>query len=121
MRETKRTLVSSDQPSSLREIRNLTAKDVLDAAKAGDALAKSVIDTVTHYLGVAMGIVSNIVDPEVFVIGGGVSAAGQDLIERIREAYDANMYMTKKRADVQLAQLGNDAGIYGSVRLVLPE
>lgn len=121
VRETKRTLVSSDQPSSLREIRNLTAKDVLDAAKAGDALAKSVMDTVTHYLGVAMGIVSNIVDPEVFVIGGGVSAAGQDLIEWIREAYDANMYMTKKRADVQLAQLGNDAGIYGSVRLVLPE
>lgn len=119
-REARRKMAASDMPSAMREFGDdITAKDVLDAAKAGDALAMEVVEIVGHYLGLACAQAALTVDPEIFVIGGGVSKAGQFLIDVIDKHYAHFMTISENRAVIGLAQLGNDAGIYGAARLVL--
>ena len=98
---------------------DLTAKDVCDMAKAGDKLAIKSLETSLRYLALVLSQVSMVADPELYVIGGGVSKAGEYLIEGIRKYYDELTPLLKDKAEITLATLGNDAGIYGSARLVL--
>lgn len=119
-REARRTMEASDAPSMMREFGSqITAKDVLDAAKAGDTMANEVVETVGRYLGLILSQVSMTVDPELFVIGGGVSKAGQFLIDVVQKYYDKYSQISDNKGGLALAQLGNDAGIYGAARLVL--
>lgn len=119
-REAKRMMARSDQPSSMRKFGgNISAKNVLDCAKAGDKLATEVMEVVWYYLGWSLSIVSMTIDPEVFVIGGGVSRAGQFLLDGIRKYYEEYTPISKNKAFIALAKLGNDAGIYGAARLIL--
>lgn len=119
-REARRTMAKSDQPSALREFGDqVTAKDVLDAAKAGDELALSVVETVGRYLGLTLAQIAMTVDPQMFVIGGGVSKAGQFLIDVIDKYYQHYTPISQNKGVIGLAKLGNDAGIYGAARLVL--
>ena len=119
-REARRRMAASDKDSILRQVGDrVTAKDVLDAAKAGDELALEVMETVGHYLGVALAAISMVVDPEIFVIGGGVSRAGQFLVDLIQKYYEQFTPISKNKARIVLATLGNDAGIYGAARLIL--
>lgn len=121
-REAVRTLAAKNTPSSLRDIKGkLSAKDVLDAAKAGDSLALQVMETVSRYLGLSLSQIVMTIDPEMFVIGGGVSKAGQFLIDMVRKYYEYYTPVSKYKAGLALATLGNDAGIYGAARLVLSE
>ena len=119
VREAKRLLATKKVASRLALLEDITAKDVLDAAKAGDEIALEVVDTVSKYLGIALSHLAMTVDPEVFVIGGGVSKAGDFLIDKIREKFEYYTPITKNKADIVLAKLGNDAGIYGAAKLVL--
>ena len=119
-REARRKMAATDKDSLLRRAGDKeTAKDVLDAAKAGDELALEVMEVVGHYLGVALASASMIVDPEVFVIGGGVSKAGQFLLDMIEKHYEHFTPISENKAKIVLATLGNDAGIYGAARLIL--
>ena len=119
-REARRRMAASDKDSILRQVGDrVTAKDVLDAAKAGDELALEVMETVGYYLGVALAAISMVVDPEIFVIGGGVSRAGQFLVDLIQKYYEQFTPISKNKARIVLATLGNDAGIYGAARLIL--
>ena len=119
-REARRKMAASDAPSAMREFGDdITAKDVLDAAKAGDALALETMEVVGHYLGLALAQISMVVDPEVFVLGGGVSKAGQFLIDTIYKHYDKYTPISKNKSGIVLATLGNDAGIYGAARQIL--
>lgn len=119
-REARRKMAASDMASTLRKIGDsITAKDVLDAAKAGDELALEVMDTVGHYLGVVLAQLALTVDPDIFVIGGGVSKAGLFLIDIIEKHYKQYMTISQDHAVIGLAKLGNDAGIYGAARMVL--
>lgn len=119
-REARRKMASTNTPSVLREAGDeVTAKDVLDAAKAGDSLALEVMEVVGHYLGVALASLALTVDPQMFVIGGGVSKAGQYLVEVINRHYAQYMTISENRGTIGLAKLGNDAGIYGAARLIL--
>jgi len=119
-REARRAMAASEKPSSLREFGDrVTAKNVLDAAKEGDELAGEVMETVGHFLGVALAQLGLTVDPDIFVIGGGVSKAGQFLIDIIEKHYSQYMTISQDRAVIGLAKLGNDAGIYGAARMVL--
>lgn len=111
-------LEQSGKESVLKE-HSFSAKDVFDAAKAGDAVALQAVDTLGRYLGLVLANVSLTLDPEMFVIGGGVSRAGQILIDVIAKYYDRFLCLTKKRAKIILAELGNDAGICGAARMVL--
>lgn len=119
-REARRKMAELDIPSALRSFGdNVTAKDVLDAAKDGDELAGIVMEVVGHYLGLALAQISMVVDPEVFVIGGGVSKAGLFLVDAIYKHYDKYTPISKNKSRIVLATLGNDAGIYGAARLIL--
>lgn len=119
-REARRRMAACETPSLMRNAgEQVTAKDVLDAAKEGDALALEVMEVVGHYLGVALASLALTVDPQMFVIGGGVSKAGQYLIEVINRHYARYMPISENRGTIGLAKLGNDAGIYGAARLVL--
>ena len=72
-----------------------------------------------YYLGRALATISMVADPEIYVIGGGVSRAGQYLIDLVKKYYADYTPILTKKADIVLATLGNDAGIYGSAKLVL--
>ena len=119
-REARRMMKQSGEDSAMRKFGDrISAKNVLDCAKAGDKLAMEVMETVSSYLGWALAIVSMTVDPEVFVIGGGVSKAGTFLTDMIRKYYEEYTPISENKAGIELATLGNDAGIYGAARLIL--
>ncbi len=119
-REARRTMAASDAPSAMRKYGDMiNAKNVLDEAKAGDAMALEVVETVGRYLGLMMAQIAMTVDPEMFVVGGGVSKAGQFLIDIIEKYFEYYTPISKNKGKVGLAKLGNDAGIYGAARLVL--
>lgn len=99
--------------------KKVTAKAVFDGAKEGDAYCMKVVEKFGRYLGVALSNVAHVVDPEAFVIGGGVSAAGQILLDVVEKYYNENSMFALKNKSFHLAELGNDAGIYGAVRMVL--
>lgn len=119
VRVAKKELAASGDASALRGIKILTAKDVLDAYKAGDALAVRIMEKVGDQLGGALAIFSCVVDPETIVVGGGVSKAGKPLIDCIQKYYKKYAFSLCKDTPIVLAELGNDAGIYGAAKMVL--
>lgn len=94
------------------------AKEVFDAAKCGDKEAEAVVERVSMYLAKGLACVAGVADPDVFIIGGGVSAAGEYFIEKIRKYYRMLVFHPSRETDIVLASLGNDAGMYGAARLV---
>ena len=119
VRMAKQYLENNDVPSDLNGISPLTCKDIFDAAKAGDQAANKILDQVYAYLGEFLGNVCSVVNPEMVVIGGGVSKAGQVLIDGVVPYF--HKYVFHAASDVQfaLASLGNDAGAYGAFKLAL--
>ena len=109
-----------DTPCTLRGT-EFAAKDVFDAARNGDALAAREVDEMTDTLGMALANVANTVDPEMFMIGGGVSRAGDVLFAPLREHFKVYAFKSCRETPIVPAILGNDAGIYGSVRLIVGE
>lgn len=116
---TKKLLASDDRESTLRGFENLTAKDVFDEAKKGDALALEAVDKLGEYLGIALGHLACVVDPDIFIVGGGVSKAGDFLIDAITKFYVEKAFVQCRKTPIKLATLGNSAGIYGAAKLVL--
>lgn len=96
----------------------VTAKDVFDAVKAGDAVAIEVAEDFGRYLGYALANIAALTDPSVIVIGGGVSKAGEILLTFVEKAFEERRFFANHVA-FTLATLGNDAGIYGAAKLVL--
>ena len=112
-------LAESDAPSSLRSIEKIVAKDVFDAAKAGDALANQVLEQVYAYMGEFIASLCCVVNPQVVVLGGGVSKAGQVLIDGIQKHFLKWCFHACRDTQFRLATLGNDAGAYGAFKLVV--
>lgn len=108
-----------DVQSSLRAMESFTSKDIFDAAKAGDAAAFAMVSEVGRLLGKGLATIACVVNPEVFVIGGGMSKAGNILIQAIRKEFKRYAFHVSRETEFKLAQLGNNAGIYGGVRMVL--
>ena len=119
VRMAEKKLQESSAESTLRECKPLTAKDIFDAAKAGDVLADDIVEDMTKILGNALANVARVVNPEAFVIGGGVSKAGSIITDRVKKYYDEKSFNACLDAHFELATLGNDAGIYGCVRMIL--
>ena len=116
---TKRKLAASDMASTLRDIAEVTAKDVFDAAKAGDALALEVIEDFGKILGRTLAMIACVSNPEVIVIGGGVSKAGEMITDVVSKYFVPYTFHACRETQFKIAQLGNDAGIYGCVQMVL--
>ena len=113
-----RALQASDKDSVLRT-GEVSAKAVFDAVKAGDELAIEIAKQFGDYLGKGLGVIAGIINPEIFVIGGGVSKAGEVLFEYIKPSFEKTTFSGCKDVIFALATLGNDAGIYGAARLLL--
>ncbi len=122
VRLAERKLASSTQDSVLRAAKEngrLSAKAVFDAVKAGDALACEIAEQFGDYLGKGFAMIAGVVNPEVFVLGGGVSKAGEILCEYVSKYYQKYVFRGSSDAQFKLATLGNDAGIYGAAKLVI--
>ncbi len=97
---------------------NVTGKLVIDCARDGDPIAAQVFDKYVYYICVGLVNVINTYDPEVIVLGGGISAAGQILLDAVNEKLPGMVFCKKMPyARVELATLGNDAGIIGAALL----
>lgn len=118
VRLAKRRLEADDKPSVLRK-GNISAKSVFDAVKAGDDVAIEIAEQFGDYLGKGLAIIACIVNPEIFVIGGGVSKAGDILLKFIEPAYKKYTFAACRETKFALASLGNDAGIFGAAGLIL--
>ncbi|NMA61809.1 MAG: ROK family glucokinase [Firmicutes bacterium] len=97
----------------------ITAKDILDAARLQDPLASTTVEYCMEFLGRTIATIGQIVDPDAFIIGGGLSKAGDFLLEIIERYYRKYSTFSRERVEIVLAQLGNDAGIYGAAKMAL--
>ncbi|NOW87165.1 glucokinase [Clostridium beijerinckii] len=113
-----KALKNTKTKSDLKNFGNLSAKDIFDSAKAGDELALELVDDFGNRLGKALANIACVIDPEIFVIGGGVSKNGSFLIESITKYFKENAFHISRNTKFELAKLGNDAGIYGAARLI---
>lgn len=113
-----RVLAKSDKDSVLRK-GEVSAKTVFDAVKAGDELAIEIARKFGDYLGKGLGVIAGVINPEIFVIGGGVSKAGEVLFDYIKPSFEKTVFHGSRNVIFALATLGNDAGIYGAARLLL--
>lgn len=119
VRMTKKLLAEDERASSLRRLDEVTAKDIFDAAKAGDALALEAVEGLGKMLGTALANIACVVNPEIFVIGGGVSKAGAILLDVVEKYFMERTFHACRNARFALASLGNDAGMYGCVQMLL--
>ena len=112
-------LASDNDPSVLRKRPEVSTRQVFNAAKEGDRVALEILEDFGRILGRACAIIAAVVDPEVFVIGGGVSKAGQIVLDLIQKYYRQYVFHASRDTQFRLAELLNDAGIYGAVKMVL--
>ena len=115
----KRILAATSEDSVLRTIDNFQCKDIFDAAKNGDAVAKQIAERYGYYLGKGIAITASVVNPEIIVIGGGVSKAGEILFDLLKPSFEKYVFPGCKDVKFALAKLGNDAGVYGAAKLLL--
>ena len=111
--------LAEETRNTMLNLECVSAKDVFDAVKAEDVVAKEIAEEFGRYLGHALANLAAVADPAVFVIGGGVSKAGDMLIPYIEKPYLERAFFANKNVKFVLATLGNDAGICGAAKLVL--
>lgn len=111
--------LAGDTAHSVLRGKNFSCKDVFDAAAGGDIPATEVLEQVYHYLGMLVAGVCCVADPEVVVLGGGVSKAGKPLLEGVKRYFEKYCFHACRNTRFALATLGNDAGIYGAFQLLL--
>lgn len=117
--QAQKLLSSNDYTTILRDNPNLTSKFIFDCAKRGDVVACELVHDMTTMLGKALSTVSCVCDPEIFVIGGGVSRAGDIIIDGTRKAFRQYAFPAARDTRFALATLGNDAGMYGAMHMAV--
>nr|WP_309100335.1 ROK family glucokinase [Fredinandcohnia onubensis] len=114
-----------DYPNSLlvdhyQEHHSITAKDIFDFAAQGDPLSEQIIDYTADVLGSVIANTALITNPSKILIGGGVSKAGEQFINKIKNYFSKyTLPRTNEGSEIKIAELGNDAGIIGAAYLVL--
>ncbi len=119
VRTTKKFLEEHPDAETELNAKTVTAKDIFDCAKNGDEVAEKMVDRTAKILGRGLSQIACVVNPQVFVIGGGMSKAGSLLIEKVQNYYQQYAFHAARNTYFKLADLGNDAGIYGGVRMIL--
>ena len=119
VRVAKRYLSEYTDESILREAEKIEARDVFAAAEKGDPAALAILEGVYRYLGLFLANVCCVTDPEVIVLGGGVSKAGQPLINGAMKYFRKYAFHACRSTKILPAVLGNDAGAYGAFKLAL--
>ena len=118
VRLAKEALAEPHAPSVL-DSGELTAKAIFDAGRENDPVAKATLDRYFDLMGQFLGILCCVVDPDVIVLGGGVSKAGQMLLDGSLEPMKHYAFSPCRTTKLAIASLGNDAGIYGAFKLAL--
>ena len=118
VRLAKKRLAADDTATTLRDLPEVTAKDIFDAAKAGDAVSLELVETLGTILGGALAAIACVSDPEMFVLGGGVSKAGQILLDVVQKHFKDRVFRACEDTKFVLASLGNDAGMYGCAKMI---
>ena len=118
VRMAKKKLESETRKTVLSTFDNISAKNIFNVAKKGDIVAGELVDTLCEMLGKALANIAAILDPEIFVIGGGISKAGNILIDGIKKHYVARVFHSCAKTEIVPAVLGNDAGMYGCIPLL---
>lgn len=119
VRMAKKMMETSNLPSALREMESFTAREICDLARDGEEFASAVVDRCGEYLGRAMSSVACTLDPDVFIVGGGMSRAGDVLLDAIRKYYRKYAFHVSANTGIVEAKLGNDAGIYGCAKMII--
>ncbi len=114
----KEELAASDEDSILRNA-PLSAKQLWMAVDKGDKLAVRVAEKFGEYLGTGLSIIAGVLNPEVFVLGGGVSKAGEMILPYITKNFKKHVFHACAGAKIVLATLGNDAGLMGAAKMVI--
>lgn len=118
VRVAKKLLLEHPETESvLRSIPEITSKDVFDAAEKGDPVACEALEIFGDTLGLALAHVFHVIDPDIFVIGGGVSYSGQIVIDLVEKYFRKYCHIIDEMPEFKLAALGNDAGVYGAMTL----
>ncbi len=114
-------LRADEKVSVLREkdLEQIDAKEVFDALKGGDEVAEEIVEKFGEYLAKGLATVAVVLDPNLFVIGGGVSKAGEILIPYVQKYYQKSAFFANKEVKFTIASIGNDAGICGAAKLLL--
>ena len=107
--------------AALHGMTDVSCKDIFDAAKAGDKVALEIMDEYYEYLGEFLGSLCSVIDPEIVVLGGGVSKAGEMLLTGVEPYFHKYVFHAASDVKFALASLGNDAGAYGAFKLALDE
>ena len=118
VRLAKKAIANTEKATTLNAD-TVTAKEVWDAVKAGDEVAVEVAEMFGSYLGKGLAIMAAVSDPAIFVIGGGVSKAGEILLSYVEKNYRERAFFANKNVEFALASLGNDAGMIGAAKLAL--
>lgn len=114
--------IDGGRTTSLAAVENLAAKDIFTAAADGDAVAREIIEEMTHYLGLGLANLINLLNPDMIAIGGGVSRAGELIMKPLREKSRAfALEAAAKVVEIVSAELGNDAGSIGAGAVALQE
>jgi len=119
VRIAKRILAKTKKDSSLRKLETLTSKDIFDEAKNGDEVAIEITEKYGYYLGKGLALIATVINPEMIVLGGGVSKAGEGIIRLLKPSFEKYVFKGARETKFALATLGNDAGMYGAAKLVL--
>lgn len=119
VRSARKRLEESEVPSVLRGAEPLTTREIFDGAKAGDILSLETVEEFGDVMGLACAQIATILNPEAFVIGGGVSKAGPMILELIRRHFTQRVMTALTDTNFRMAELGNDAGIYGAAKMVI--
>ncbi|GAA0180807.1 ROK family protein [Clostridium sediminicola] len=114
--------VQKGESTSLNNYEKITAKEVFVEAEKGDSVAKAVLDLSLNYLGVFIANLITTFDPEMIVIGGGVSMAGKIVFDKINEVVKVRcLKQMAESCKIVPAGLGTDAGIVGAAALGISE
>lgn len=117
-------LIAEDKSSNLKKRKEkngaITTKDIFELANEGDTDSKALLNHVFDVLGYTLATIAIVINPEKIVIGGGVSKAGNALLEPLKQAFEKyTLPRTNEACEFVIAELGNDAGVYGGAYLVL--
>ena len=111
-------LSQCDKPSALRDLERFTAKDICDLARNGEEMAMDIVERIGEYMGRPMSYVACTTDPDVFIVGGGMSRAGSIITDVMLKYYRKYAFHVSTGTSIALAELGNDAGIYGCAKMI---
>lgn len=115
----KMMLANASIHTAMRDYEELSCKDIFDCAKRGDEAAIQLVEEMTRLLGKALAAISCVCDPEIVVIGGGVARAGDIITKGVQKYFKQYAFPAAEETEFALAELGNDAGIYGGVTMIL--